>query len=168
MRILGVDPGSIRCGYGFIDAGSSSSGAVSYVASGVIDLDRRKPLPERLRELYLVLRDTTGEHNPEVMAVEKIFFARGATAAIQLGQARGVVLLVASLLNIPVYEYSALEVKKSVVGYGRADKGQMQMMMRAILSIPHSLLPDSADALAVAFCHAGMQRFADAVRSAQS
>lgn len=152
MRILGIDPGSINCGYGLIRYPNNPT--LQHLSSGRIALPASKPLHSRLKELYISLADVIAEYKPDQIVIEKIFFAKGTKAALSLGHTRGVVLLAASLTGLSIYEYSALEVKKAVVGYGRADKNQVQKMVREILNIKHSLSPDSADALALAICHA--------------
>lgn len=155
MKILGIDPGSIHCGYGLIQSVNSRITKTNkYISSGRISLPAGAPLHARLKDLYLSLREMIEEYNPDEIVVERIFFAKGTKAALSLGHARGVVLLAASLTDLPLYEYSALEVKKAVVGYGRADKNQVQKMVAQILGIKHALSPDSADALALALCHA--------------
>lgn len=162
MRILGIDPGSIFCGYGLIKDGNESLvtavGDCAYLSSGRVALPAGKPLHARLNELYASLSDVIAEYKPDEIIVEKIFFAKGIKAALSLGHTRGVVLLAASLAKLPIYEYSALEVKKAVVGYGRADKSQVQKMVGEILRINRVLTPDSADALALALCHANSRR----------
>jgi crossover junction endodeoxyribonuclease RuvC len=160
MRILGIDPGSINCGYGLIQKSEvrSQKSEVKYLLSGRIVLPAQKPLYVRLREVYTSLVDVISEYKPDEIVIEKIFFAKGTKAALSLGHTRGVVLLAASLTGLSIYEYSALEVKKAVVGYGRADKNQVQKMVREILNIKHSLSPDSADALALAICHANTRQ----------
>jgi len=152
MKILGIDPGSINCGYGLIQK-TSSNNTIKYLSSGRIVVSVRKDLYIRLREIYSSLTEVISEYKPDEIAIEKIFFAKGTKAALNLGHTRGVVMLAAALTELPIYEYSALEVKKAVVGYGRADKNQVQMMVREILKINHPLSPDSADALALALCH---------------
>jgi crossover junction endodeoxyribonuclease RuvC len=159
MKILGIDPGSINCGYGLIqiaDSENHKSKIVNhkYLASGRIVLPAKKPLYIRLRELYSSLADVISDYKPDEIVIEKIFFAKGTKAALSLGHTRGVILLAVALTGLPIYEYSALEVKKAVVGYGRADKNQVQRMVLEILRINNSLSPDSADALALAICHA--------------
>lgn len=166
MNILGIDPGSVNCGYGLIKTvNSHQSSAISqgnkklaYVASGRIAMQASKPLHERLKELYVSLLDVLSEYNPDEIAIEKIFFAKGIKAALSLGHTRGVVLLSAVVSGIPIYEYSALEVKKATVGYGRADKNQVQKMVKQILGVNRALSADSADALAIAMCHANSKR----------
>ncbi len=152
MKILGIDPGSVNCGYGLIRYSNTST--LQYLSSGRIVLPAKKPLYVRLRELYASLTDVISDYKPDEIVIEKIFFAKGTKAALSLGHTRGVVLLAAALTGLSIYEYSALEVKKAVVGYGRADKNQVQKMVLEILRINNSLSPDSADALALAVCHA--------------
>lgn len=161
MKILGIDPGSYNCGYGLIRVGRRRSGAQTcvYLSSGRLVLPARKPLPDRLRELYTGLVELIGEFGPDEIIIERIFFAKGIKAALSLGHTRGVILVAAALTTLPIYEYSPLEVKKAVVGYGRADKHQVQQMVRQILAIPTALSPDSADALALALCHANTRDF---------
>lgn len=160
MRILGIDPGSVNCGYGLIQKSEvrNQKSEVKYLSSGRIVLSAKRPLYARLRDLYTSLVDVISEYNPDEIVIEKIFFAKGTKAALSLGHTRGVVLLAAALTGLSIYEYSALEVKKAVVGYGRADKNQVQKMVREILNIKHSLSPDSADAIALALCHANSCR----------
>lgn len=161
MKVLGIDPGSINCGYGLIRKIVPShhnymSPSLRYIASGRISMQVSKPLHERLKELYASLMDVISEYNPDEIAIEKIFFAKGIKAALSLGHTRGVALLSAAVSGVPIYEYSALEVKKAVVGYGRADKNQVQKMVKQILGVNRVLSADSADALAIAMCHANM------------
>lgn len=173
--ILGIDPGSIVCGYGIISAEAtrriSTEGlkagtsnfrtfAVNpaYVASGRIMLSSKQPLDARLREIYNGLSDIIKEYSPDEVAIEKVFFAKSIKAALTLGQARGAALVAAASRGIPVYEYSALEVKKAVVGYGRAEKHQVQGMVAMVLNLKVKLSADSADALALALCHTNTLR----------
>ncbi len=168
MKILGIDPGSIKCGYGLIgipEAGALSKGKDPfYLTSGTISAPPSKPLHERLKYIFDSLQKIIQEHRPEDIAVEKIFFAKGAKAALNLGHARGIVLLAAASENINLYEYSALEVKKAVVGYGRAEKQQVMEMVRLILNVKEPLYPDSADALGLALCHANTIKFKEAIQ----
>ena len=165
--ILGIDPGSIVCGYGIIKTvqslnsklkiQNSNTGAV-YVASGRIMLPSKQPLNVRLKELYSNLTDIIREYSPNEVSIEKVFFAKSIKAALVLGQARGAALVAAASSGLPVYEYSALEVKKAVVGYGRAEKHQVQSMVSKILNLKTKLSADSADALALALCHLNTMR----------
>lgn len=173
MRILGIDPGSLNCGYGLIvpEAPRLSTSIISraprpvrmvYVASGRIVMSPSKPLHERLQDLFSSLQEVIAECSPDVVVVERVFFAKSTKSALTLGHARGVILLSAALCGKPLHEYSALEVKKAVVGYGRAEKAQVEAMVRQILGVRHALSADSADALALALCHANHQSFAAA------
>jgi len=171
MKILGIDPGSINCGYGLIGAQETrfpdstdgpSAGLrclkeLVYISSGRLTMAATKPLHERLRELFNSLTDIIAESCPDEIVIERIFFAKGIKAALSLGHTRGVVLLAASLTGTPIFEYTPLEVKQAVVGYGRAEKRQVQSMVSEILSIHHQLSADGADALAIALCHANTQ-----------
>lgn len=116
-------------------------------------------LHKRLEELYNSLSEVIREFDPEVVVVERIFYAKSAKSALTLGHCRGVVLLCASLFGKPIFEYTALEVKKAVTGYGRADKMQVKKTVIQLLQIPFDISYDSADALALACCHANTMRF---------
>lgn len=157
MKILGIDPGSIRCGYGLIQRTNYRD--IIYLSSGNIKVSPKKELPYRVREIFLSLAEIISELKPDEIVVEKVFFAKAPKAALSLGYIRGIVILSAALAQIPIYEYSALEVKKAVVGYGRADKNQIQKMVKEILKIKNTLSKDSADAIALALCHANHQMF---------
>lgn len=150
-NILGIDPGSHACGFGVIS--TDGGGGIKYLASGKIVLRARDPLYKRLKELYDGLLSVIREYGPAEASVERVFFAKSARSALSLGHARGVVLLSAASEGLPVYEYTALEVKKAVTGYGRAEKTQVQEMVKAILGVNNRLSADSADALAIALCH---------------
>jgi len=148
---LGIDPGTARLGYGLIFGDLQPS----LIDAGVIETWPDQAMPDRLVTLYENVRDLVDEFRPDVIAVEKLFFARNVTTAIAVGQARGVVLLAAAQAHIAVAEYSPSEIKHAIVGYGKADKGQMQEMVRLILGLDQVPQPDdAADALAVALCHA--------------
>ncbi len=151
IRVVGIDPGSLSCGFGVIE--QDDLGNLRHICSGTITLPRREPLRMRLRLLYEEVRGIMKRYGPEEAAIETVFFAKGVNSALHLGYARGVILLATAEEGIDLYEYSPGEVKKAVVGYGRAEKGQMQWMVRTILSLEETPLPDSADALALAICH---------------
>ena len=151
MRIFGVDPGSERTGYGCIE---SSGGRHSLVTCGILSAPARSTFPERLFAIHTGLQELLERHRPECVAVENIFFAKNVRSALKLGHARGIALLAASQASIPVVEYSPAEIKRSVVGYGRAEKHQVQTMMKLLLGLDAVPSPhDVADALAVAVCH---------------
>jgi crossover junction endodeoxyribonuclease RuvC len=161
VRILGIDPGSIRCGYGII---SLQRQEPQYITSGTISPSQTKPLHDRLRYIYEALTGIMRKYRPDHVVVEKMFYAKSIRAAMSLGYARGVVLLAAASEEVDLQERSALEVKKSVVGYGRAEKQQVQKMVKLILNLQGELSPDSADALALALCYANAIKFSDAIR----
>lgn len=151
MIILGIDPGTARMGYGVIDYASSAR----LVDCGVIETPTQTSMPERLRILFEAVTSHLETYRPAVLSVEQLFFARNVTTAITVGQARGVVLLAAAIKGIPVVEYTPSEVKQAIVGYGKADKGQIQEMVRMILNLDEAPRPDdAADAVALAICHA--------------
>lgn len=145
--IIGIDPGSRRTGYGVIRLQGHRQ---LYVASGHLDVSAHPPL-ERLRHIYLGLQAVILAHQPDEAAIEAIFMKDNPSSALKLGQARGAAIVA---LTVPVAEYSAREVKKSVVGQGGADKAQVQFMVGRLLNLSGKLQPDEADALAVALCHA--------------
>lgn len=157
MLVLGIDPGSQFCGYGIIECKSyqeSSSSNHIYISSGRIIMPYKAPLIKRLKELFFSLREVIQEYKPDEVSIEKIFFAKGIKSAISLGHTRGVIISAVLMDYENLYEYSPLEIKKAVVGYGKADKLQVQAMVSKILNISHLISPDSADALATAICHA--------------
>jgi crossover junction endodeoxyribonuclease RuvC len=153
MIVLGVDPGTALLGYGFVAEGPDGEVARA-LDFGVLATQPSEAMPARLAALYDRLTALIDLHRPDVLAVEQLFFARNVTTAIAVGQARGVVLLAAAKGGLEVVEYSPSEVKQAVVGYGKAEKGQMQEMVRLILGLDAPPRPDdAADALAVALCH---------------
>ena len=149
MRILGIDPGLGRCGFGLIETSTRTGArALDY---GVVTTTVDAPLPARLLELYDSLVEVFEETKPEVVAVEKLFFSKNITTGIAVAEARGVVLLVAEQKGVEVYDYSPNEIKKSLTGYGVATKTQMQEMVRVHLGLDKKPKPDdAADALAAA------------------
>lgn len=149
--VLGIDPGTAITGYGLVQGGDAELALVEY---GVITTDQEKPLPERLREIYERLSALIRERRPAAAAVEKLFFAKNVRTALSVGQARGVALLAMANAGLPVHEYTPLEVKQAVAGYGRASKEQVQQMVKMLLGLPSVPQPDdAADAIAVAICH---------------
>jgi crossover junction endodeoxyribonuclease RuvC len=152
MRVLGIDCGTERTGYGIIE----SDGRVHrLVAAGCICSSARDPLERRLLNIARGLRALFAEFRPDYAAVEEVFFAVNARSALKLSHVRGVALLTVAESALDVAEYSALEVKKSVVGYGRAEKQQVQRMVASILRLPEPIASeDACDALAIAICHA--------------
>jgi crossover junction endodeoxyribonuclease RuvC len=152
MRILGIDPGTATTGYGLVS--STLQGGLETIDFGVIETPAGIPLEKRLLLLYRRLKELMILHLPDGAAVEKIFFQRNVKTAISVSQARGVILLALAESDLKIGEYTPLEIKLAVAGYGGADKNQMQQMVRAILGLPEIPRPDdAADALAIAICH---------------
>lgn len=167
MRVLGVDPGSIKTGYGIVDKHEQQLQGVEF---GVIRTVSKKPLSQRLLTISKGLADLLDQFHPDVVAVEDVFFAKNVKAALKLGQSRGAILLTIAQAGLEIAEYTPLEVKQSVVGYGRAEKEQVQHMVQVLLHLHTIPTPDdAADALAIAICHhhsANMrQQIRKAVRS---
>lgn len=171
MRILGIDPGSQRTGYGCIETGG---GRARVVVCGALAPPARAALPERLLAVHRGLTDLLAERRPDAVAIEDLFHARNARSALILGHVRGVAMLAAAAAGAPIAEYSAAEVKQAVVGYGRAEKRQVQQMVTLLLGMAAPPSPlDVSDALAVAVCHAHSlgptaERPAGAPRAARS
>ena len=154
MRILGIDPGTGILGFGVIDTSSKNS---KLVDGGVVRTPAHQDLSLRLLTLYDELALIADLHKPEVMAVEKLFFARNVTTAMSVSHARGIVLLIGAQRKIPIFEYTPLQIKQSVTGYGRADKKQVQEMVRVLLRLKDIPKPDDcADALAAALTHSSL------------
>jgi len=152
MRVLGIDCGTERTGYGVIDTDGRRHQLVS---SGVIRTSTKQPLSARLLEIGEGLRRVIREHHPDQAAVEAVFHAVNVKSALTLAHARGVALFTVTEAGLKLGEYSPLEVKNSVVGYGRAEKAQVQFMVQSILHLPEKLASeDASDAVAVAICHA--------------
>ena len=150
MRILGVDPGSRRTGYGLIE---SSGGRIAHLAHGVIVAGNGEFM-DRLATLFTGLCDIIVEHRPEAVAMEDVFMSRNAASALKLGQARGALIAACAHCGLKITPYSPTAVKQAVVGFGRAEKGQIQHMVQMLLTPPSPMQEDAADALAVAICHA--------------
>lgn len=150
MRILGIDPGTIRTGWGVVEPAGPRA---RLVATGVIHAGEKKPLPERLKIVHDGLRAVIAEHAPRVVAVEDIFFAKHANAALKLGHARGVALFVAADAELEVFAYPPALVKRSVAGKGRAEKAQVALLVGAMLGLRELPTVDATDALAVALTH---------------
>ena len=151
MRILGIDPGSRATGFGFIDCDGPRLTAHRW---GRLTSKPTLPLAERLLIFFEGLEALVADERPEVAAIESVFYARNARSALILGHARGVAVLAAARAGIPVVEYSPLEIKQAVVGYGRGEKAQVQAMVTMLLRLDKKPPHDAADALAVAICHA--------------
>ena len=158
MRILGIDPGFAITGYSIIDY---IGNRFKLLASGAIRTEAGMSFPLRLSEIFTDLNQIIDEYEPDAIAVEELFFNNNAKTAINVAQARGVILVVGCQRNIPTFEYTPLQVKQAVVGYGRADKVQVQKMVKTILKVEKlPKLDDITDSMAIAICHAHSSRFA--------
>lgn len=152
MRVLGIDPGIAIVGFGFIDKAGHKLTPVQY---GAITTEAHTPQEERLLQIYESACALMDRYKPDTVAVEKLFFNKNVTTAFAVGQARGVIILAAAQRGLPVAEYTPLQVKQAVVGYGKAEKRQVQEMVKMFLKLSAIPKPDDvADALAVAICHA--------------
>lgn len=154
MKVFGVDPGSRVTGFGVIESSGTRLACLDYGKIEGLKGGGSSDFAQRLVRIYRGLKERIAQHQPEVVAVEKVFHAVNVQTALKLGHARGVILLAAAEAGVPILEYSPLEIKKSVVGYGRAEKTQVQMMVKTLLNLRRVPQPhDAADALAVAICH---------------
>ncbi|MCD7792399.1 MAG: crossover junction endodeoxyribonuclease RuvC [Oscillospiraceae bacterium] len=152
MRILGIDPGIATVGFGVVDA---VAGKQKYVSCGVITTPAGQALSERLEQIYDDLTQLIAAFSPDAAAIEELFFNTNITTGISVAHGRGVILLACRRAGVPIYEYTPLQVKQAVVGYGRAEKRQVIDMVRRILNMPAAPKPDdAADAVALALCHA--------------
>ncbi len=152
MRVLGIDCGSEITGYGVVE--QADDGQLTCIAAGAIRLPMRETLSLRLNQVFSTLREIIDRHQPDAAAIEDVFYAVNAKSALKLGHVRGVALLAAAICGLEVAEYAPLAVKSAVVGYGRAEKSQVQQMVARLLRLPALPdPPDVADALAIAICH---------------
>jgi len=151
MIILGIDPGSRITGYGLI---SKEGNRLVHIDNGAIFTQSAQDFPQRLQQIFAGLSAIIEQYRPEAVAVENVFLAKNAQSALKLGQARGAAIVAAVCVGLAVFEYSALQVKQAVVGSGRAEKQQVQQMIKVLLNLPEVAQEDASDALAVAVCHA--------------
>jgi crossover junction endodeoxyribonuclease RuvC len=164
-RILGVDPGLETSGISVIE--SSRGGIYRTLYCGCIETLKDKKIEDRLSEIYSFVKDIILRFKPDCLAIEEIFFSSNAKSIIKVGQARGVVLLCANNNNVEVFEYTPLEVKQAIVGYGRATKDQIKYMVKILLKINEMDFPkkdDAWDSLAIAICHANTSRFNENIK----
>jgi crossover junction endodeoxyribonuclease RuvC len=151
VRVFGIDPGSARTGYGCVQSDGTRH---RLVVCGAIASPSSCSFPEKLRNIHGELSALLGRHRPDCVAIENLFHALNARTALKLGHARGVAMLAAVEADVPIVEYTPAEVKQSVVGYGRAEKSQVQSMIQLLLGLETPPAPyDASDALAVAICH---------------
>ena len=161
MRVLGLDPGTGRTGYGIIDV---IDGEMQVVTYGVISTPAKKPMPARLQQIHRELQTLLETYQPETAGIEELFFGRNVTTAVTVGQARGVLILTLANAGISIGEYSPPKIKDTVTGNGKAGKAQVQMMVRHLLDLAETPRPDdAADGLAVAITHYHYQRFQEQI-----
>jgi crossover junction endodeoxyribonuclease RuvC len=153
MRVLGIDCGTEFTGYGVVEMHPNTA-HLSHIAAGTVRLNKKHATAQRLAQVFAELSAQIELHQPDVVAIEEVFFSANAKSALKLGQVRGVALLAAALCGKPVAEYAPLSIKSAVVGYGLAQKEQVQFMVMRLLKLEAKFdSPDAADALAVAICH---------------
>lgn len=158
MLVLGVDPGSLVTGYGLV---KKEGGTLSYVAGGKISFPHPWPFHQRIHRIFSSLVEIIETYHPEEMSIEDIFFAKNVKSALKIGHARGAALVAAVQCGVKVFEYTPLQIKQSVVGYGRATKEQVRAMVKLLLKLDTQFSLDTSDALAVAICHHNWVRFED-------
>ncbi|HDQ25614.1 MAG TPA: crossover junction endodeoxyribonuclease RuvC [bacterium] len=164
MRIIGIDPGTARTGFGVVEKKGGEFIVVDY---GLIETKKDLEPAERLEHIFAEVTGLIKRHGPDVLAIERLFFNRNVTTAMSVGEARGVIILSAARAGIRAVEYMPLQIKKALTGDGRAEKKQVQEMVRMMLKLPEIPKPDDvADALAIAVCHAGASRFEQLARDA--
>lgn len=157
LRVMGIDPGTQAAGFGVVDSAGSRLG---FVGCGVVKASARTAVPDRLRQIFEGLREAIARHSPDVVSVEEVFYGRSVSAALRMGEGRGVALVAAALSGVEVAEYAPAVVKKAVAGNGRAGKEQIQEMVRILLGLAAPPATDhEADALAMAICHCNRCRF---------
>lgn len=151
MKVLGIDPGTGRVGWGIVN---HEKGNDVLVECGCFETKVKSDLPERLLKIYQFLKELIKEHKPDILSVESLFFATNAKTAFDVGAARGVILMAGQEAGLPIFQYTPLQVKSSLVGYGQADKKQIQFMVTRILHLKETPKPDdAADAVAIALTH---------------
>jgi crossover junction endodeoxyribonuclease RuvC len=155
MRVFGIDCGTEFTGYGVVESDSEArTPRLIHLAAGTIRLIKKEKPPQRLAQVYAELTALIALHQPEVVAIEEVFFSANVKSALKLGQVRGVAMLAAATCGLPVAEYAPLSIKSSVVGYGLAAKEQVQFMVKRLLDLQEAFdSADAADALAIAICH---------------
>lgn len=162
MRIIGIDPGVAITGYGVLD---EQNGVFQRVASGCIYTKKELPTTVRLEQIFNQMMELYLIYCPQAVAVEKLFFNKNTRTALQVGEARGIIILATALSNVEFFEYTPLQVKQAVAGYGKAEKGQVQRMVQMLLQLQQQPpVDDEADALAVALCHLQHRRWHEAVK----
>ena len=160
MLVLGVDPGSIITGYGLV---KKEKDTLIYVGGGNISFPYPRPFNERIHKIFTSLIEIIDTYHPEEMSIEDVFFAKNVKSALKIGHVRGAALVAAIQCGLKVFEYTPLQIKQSVVGYGRATKEQVRAMVKLLLKLDTKLSLDTSDALAIAICHHNWVRFEDTI-----
>jgi crossover junction endodeoxyribonuclease RuvC len=158
MLVLGVDPGYIITGYGLV---KKENNKLIYVGGGKISMPHSRPFHQRVHNIFQYLVEIIDKYHPMEMSIENIFFSKNVQSALKIGHVRGAALVAAIQCGLKVFEYTPLQIKQSVVGYGRATKEQVRAMVKLILKLNANLSLDTADALAIAICHHNWTRFED-------
>ncbi len=162
MRVIGIDPGVARTGYGIIEESGSD---YLCLVSGCIRTSKDQSSALRLETIHNYIFELVSKYSPQALVVEKIFFSKNVRTAFQVGEARGVIILAAARCGIDLFEYTPLQVKQAVAGYGKAEKIQVQKMVQVLIRLSQPLtVDDEADALAVALCHLQNRRYQEAVK----
>lgn len=156
MLVLGIDPGSRTTGYGLVE---KNRNRIRYIHAGTITSPGTSPFYERIHKVFQSIMGIMQQYEPQEMAIEDLFFAKNVKSSLKLGHARGAALIAAVECGVRVFEYSPLEIKKSVVGYGRATKDQVRSMVQVLLKLKTPFGPDTSDALAAAICHLNWARY---------
>jgi len=165
MRILGIDPGYAIMGYGIVD---KEGNKYKFISCGVLTTESNQEMPDRLKSIYSGLMELIMEYEPDVAAVEELFFNTNAKTAIHVGEARGAAILACANSGMRIYEYTPLQIKQALTGYGRADKNQIQQVIKSILNLKEIPKPDdAADAVAAAVCHGNSAVFLDRISKAR-
>ena len=164
MLVLGVDPGSIATGYGLVEKRHNQ---MSCIDLGIISTSGKIPFHERIHTIFRSMLEIMDRYRPRELAIEDVFFAKNVKSALKIGHARGAVLIGAVQCGIKIFEYTPLEIKQSVVGYGRASKEQVRSMVQVILNLKDPPVLDTSDALAAAICHLNWTRFDERGREAK-
>jgi len=162
MRILGIDPGCVVTGYGMIE---ELRGGIAHLDNGGVFPPTRAPFSDRIRYIHDHVEALIQRFQPEAVAIENIFVAKNVQSTLKLGHARGAAMVAVSRAGLPIFEYTALQVKQAVTGYGHAGKDQIQKMVQALLKLPGMAFADASDALAVALCHANSYRMMKKVKA---
>jgi crossover junction endodeoxyribonuclease RuvC len=164
MKVFGIDPGSTTTGYGIVELNGSST---RHIDNGGIHLSSSEPLPQRLADIYREISALLDAFAPDIVAIESVFMAKNVASTMKLGQARGAAMVAVANAGIPIAEYTPMQVKQAITGYGGATKEQIQKMVRTMLKLPDVAFEDASDALAIAICHCQSAAFKQRVDRAK-